>query len=66
MERTGVYWKPVSQVLRAVVAVCVAQSHDVRQRPGQKTDERAAPWMAALLAPGLLQPRFVPPPELRA
>jgi hypothetical protein len=46
MERTGVYGKPVSHVLSAVVEVCVPHSHDVRQRPGTKTDERDATWMA--------------------
>jgi transposase len=66
MERTGVYWKPVSHVLSAVVEVCVAQSQDVRQRPGTKTDESEATWMAELLAPGLIQPSFVPPPAMRA
>jgi hypothetical protein len=49
-----------------VVAVWVANSHDVRQRPGKKTDEREATWMAELLAHGLIQPRFVPPPAMRA
>ena len=66
MESTGVYGKPVSHVLRQTGEVCVANSHDVRQRPGKKTDERDATWMAALLAHGLSQPRFVPPPEIRA
>ena len=66
MERTGVYWKPVSHVLREVVEVCVAKSQDVRQRPGQKTDEREATWMAERLAHGLIQPRVVPPPAMRA
>jgi hypothetical protein len=49
-----------------VAEVGVAQSHAVRQRPGKKTDEREAPWIAALRAPGLSQPSFVPPPALRA
>src|SRR5262249_38350796 len=44
----------------------VAHSHDVRQRPGTKTDRRAATWMAELLAHGLIKPSFVPPPEIRA
>jgi hypothetical protein len=44
----------------------VANSHEVRQRPGTKTDESDAPWMAELLAYGLIKPSFVPPPEMRA
>jgi transposase len=66
VERTGVSWKLVYHVLSAVVAVGVAKSHDVRQRPGKKTDERDATWMAELLAPGVIQPSCVPPPEMRA
>ena len=66
MESTGVYWKPVYHVLSEAVEVWVANSHDVQQRPGQKTDKRDATWSAERLAPGLIQPRCVPPPEMRA
>lgn len=66
MESTGVSWKPVYHVLREAVAVWVAQSQEVRPRPGTKTDKREAIWMAELLAHGLIKPSFVPPPEMRA
>jgi hypothetical protein len=66
MERTGVSWKPVYHVVSAVVEVCGAKRHEVRQRPGTKTDARDATWMAERLAPGLSQPRLVPPPAMRA
>ena len=66
MESTGVYWQPVYQVLSEAVEVCVANSQDVRQRPGKKTDKRDATWIAELLAHGLIKPSFVPPPEIRA
>jgi transposase len=62
----GCLLQPVYHVLSEAVAVCVAHSHDVRQRPGQKTDESDATWMAELLAHGLMQPRCVPPPAMRA
>jgi transposase len=65
-ERTGVSWQPVSHVLRAAVEVGVAQSPEVRQRPGTKTDAREATWLAELRAHGLSQPRVVPPPAMRA
>ena len=52
MESTGVSWKPVYHVLSAAVEGWVANSHDVRQRPGTKTAASDAIWMAALLAPG--------------
>jgi transposase len=66
MESTGVSWKPVYHVLSETVEGCVANSHDVRQRPGKKTDKRDATWIAELLAHGLIQPSVVPPPEMRA
>jgi hypothetical protein len=52
--------------LRAAVEVWGATSYAVPQRPGQKTDQREAPGMAELLAHGLIQPRVVPPPAMRA
>jgi len=66
IESTGVYWKPVYHVLSEAIEVCVANSRDVRQRPGKKTDESDATWIAELLAHGLITPSFVPPPEIRA
>jgi transposase len=65
-ESTGVYWKPVSHVVSAMGEVHVANGRDVRQRPGKKTDKSDAIWIAELLAPGLITPSFVPPPEIRA
>lgn len=66
IESTGVYWKPVSHVLSEAVEVHLANSRDVRQRPGKKTDKRDATWIAELLAHGLITPSFVPPPKIRA
>jgi transposase len=66
MESTGVYWKPVYHVLSDAVEVYVANSYEVRQRPGRKTDPRDAPWLAELLAHGLIKPSCVPPPAIRA
>jgi transposase len=63
---TGVYWKPVSHVLSEAVEGHLATSRDVRQRPGKKTDQRDATWIAELLAHGLIPPSFVPPPKMRA
>jgi transposase len=66
LERTGVDWKPVSHVVSVMVEVHVANGHDGRQRPGTKTDKSDAIWIAELLAPGLITPRCVPPPAIRA
>jgi hypothetical protein len=56
----------VYHVLSEAVEVWEANGHDVRQRPGQKMDKRDATWIAELLAPGLIKPSCVPPPEIRA
>lgn len=46
--------------------VLLAHAPAVRQRPGRKTEKAAARWLAALLAQGLIEPRFLPPPVMRA
>jgi transposase len=66
MESTGVYWKPVYHVLSAVVDVYIGNSYDMRRRPGKKTDKADATWIAELLAHGLIEPSFIPPPSIRA
>lgn len=66
IESPGVYWKPVYHGLSEAGEVHLANSREVRQRPGTKTDKRDATWMAALLAHGLITPRVVPPPKMRA
>lgn len=66
LERTGGSWQPGYHVLREAIAVAGANSPAVGQRPGTQTDGSDAAWIAALLAPGLIRPRFVPPPEMRA
>ena len=66
LESTGVYWRPVYHVLAEVVEVVLANAWDVRQRPGKKTDKADATWIAELLAHGLIEPSFIPSPELGA
>ena len=66
LESTGVSWKPVYHVLSDTVEVYLANSREVRQRPGRKTDKNDAAWLAELLAHGLIKPSFVPPPTMRA
>jgi transposase len=53
-------------VLVGVVEVFIGNADDMRRRPGKKTDKADAIWIAELLAHGLIQPSFVPPPEIRA
>jgi transposase len=66
MESTGGYGKPVYHVLCGTVEVYMGNAHEMRRRPGKKTDKAAAAWIAELWAPGLIRPSFVPPPAMRA
>jgi transposase len=66
LESTGVYGRPGYPVLVGTVAVLGGNARAIRPRPGTKTDKAEAAWLAALLAPGLLRPRVVPPPASRA
>ena len=66
LESTGVYWKPIYHVLVQTVEGVLAHARSVRQRPGRKTDKADAAWLAELLAHGLVEPSFIPPPSVRA
>ena len=61
MEATGVYWKPVWQVLEGSFELLLANAAHVRNVPGRKTDVNDATWIADLLAHGLVEASFVPP-----
>ena len=66
MESTGVYWKPVFHILSAVVEIWVVNARDVKHRRGKKRDPVDAKWISELLAHGLIEPSFVPPPQISA
>jgi hypothetical protein len=65
MEATGVYWKPVYNLLEGHFDLVVANARHIKAVPGRKTDVKDAEWIADLLRHGLLRPSYVPPPELR-
>jgi transposase len=61
MEATGVYWKPVWQVLSdGDFELLLANAAHVKNVPGRKSDVSDAVWLAELLAHGLLRASFVP------
>ncbi|MDQ6748416.1 MAG: IS110 family transposase [Candidatus Dormibacteraeota bacterium] len=60
MESTGVFWKPVYNLLEGQVAILVANAAHIKAVPGRKTDLKDAEWIADLLQHGLLQPSFIP------
>jgi transposase len=60
MESTGVYWKPVCNILEEGLEVLVVNAKHVKIVPGRKTDVKDAEWIADLLRHGLLRASFVP------
>jgi transposase len=66
MESTGVYWKPVWQVLEGSLELVLANAHEVRSLPGRKSDVNDAMWLADLMAHGLIRGSFVPPVTVQA
>jgi len=61
MESTGVYWKPVFNILEGRrFQLLVVNARYVKAVPGRKTDVKDAEWLAELLRHGLLRPSFVP------
>jgi transposase len=66
IESTGVYWKPVFNVLeQAGIEVVLVNAQHIKHVPGRKTDVKDAEWIATLLRVGLLRASFVPPKEIR-
>jgi len=65
MESTGVYWKPIFNLLDGQVEVLVVNAQHIKQVPGRKTDVKDAAWIAGLLRHGLLKASFIPDREQR-
>jgi len=67
MEATGVYWKPVWNILEAEkkFQLLLVNAHHIKHVPGRKTDQKDSEWIAELLQHGLLRASFVPPVEIR-
>jgi len=60
MESTGVYWKPIYNLLEGSFAVLLVNAKHVKNVPGRKTDVKDAQWLAQLLQHGLLKASFIP------
>lgn len=65
MESTGIYWKPVYNILEGYFTVVLANAQRIKNVPGRKTDVCDAEWIAKLLRVGLIEPSFVPSEDLR-
>ncbi|MCB9852524.1 MAG: IS110 family transposase [Planctomycetaceae bacterium] len=65
MESTGVYWKPVFNLLDSSMEVVLVNAQHVKALPGRKTDVKDCEWLAELHLHGLIQASFIPPREIR-
>src|SRR6516225_1550220 len=60
MESTGVYWKPVWNVLEGQFQIVLANAQHIKAVPGRKTDTKDCQWIAELLQHGLLRASYIP------
>jgi transposase len=65
MESTGVYWKPIFNVLEGDFTVLLVNPAHIKQVPGRKTEVKDCRWVAELLEHGLLRGSFIPPIAIR-
>ena len=65
MESTGVYWKPVWNVLEPHFTIILANAQHIKNVPGRKTDKADCQWIGRLLRHGLLRPSFIPEIRIR-
>ncbi len=65
IESTGVYWRPVFNILEATCTVILVNAQHIKAVPGRKTDVRDSEWLADLLRHGLLKASFIPPQPIR-
>ena len=65
IESTGVYWRPVFNILEGSLEVILVNARHVKAVPGRKTDVKDCEWLADLLRHGLLKASFIPPLEIR-
>jgi transposase len=60
MESTGVYWKPIYNILEGRFNILLVNARHIKNVPGRKTDVKDCQWIAHLLQSGLLKGSFIP------
>ncbi len=65
MESTGVYWKPIWNLLEDRFQILLVNAQHIKHVPGRKTDVKDSEWIAQLLQCGLLRSSLVPPEPQR-
>ena len=67
MERTGVYWIAIYELLEQAGITCyLVNARHVKTVPGRKSDWNDAQWLQKLHMLGLLQASFRPDGEIRS
>jgi transposase len=61
MESTGVFWKPIYNILEEQFQILLVNARHIKNVPGRKTDIKDCAWIAQLLQFGLLRGSFIPP-----
>jgi transposase len=65
MESTGVYWKPIFNIMEDEFDILLAHPQHIRSLRRNKTDIKDCMWIADLLRHGLVPRSFIPPKEIR-
>jgi transposase len=65
LESTGVYWRPVHNILEGYLTVVLVNARHIKNLPGRKTDLSDCQWIATLLRVGFLKASFIPPKIVR-
>lgn len=65
MESTGVYWKPIFNILEKDFEIILVNARHIKNVPGHKTDKKDSKWIAKLLLSGLLKGSFIPKLSIR-
>jgi len=60
MESTGIFWRPIFNLLEEGPTIILVNAQHMRAVPGRKTDIRDSEWLADLLRHGLLKASFIP------
>jgi transposase len=65
MESTGVYWKPVFNIIGKDFELLLVNPQHIKNVPGRKTDVQDCEWICKLLQVGLLRASFIPKEDFR-
>lgn len=65
MESSGKYWIPVFNILEKTCLVTLSHPKYTKPQKGNKTDRKDAKWICDLFMCDMINPSFIPPPDIR-